>query len=307
MPTRSSILRGPAVVTFNGATLYSKGDITLTMELQTFNVDTAIHGKVDERVSDRVTRISFTPDGQFESQSVIWPYASMSLGASVFGSTDLPLVIKTVEGKTLTFKAAAITKMPSLVLASTKTMLGDIEFTCIGQENTTWTTDSSLVTVASAAFSDTTFAPSSILTQPYTGAWGASSPWSSISTMDGWQVDFDLQLEPVVTDADGLVDMTFASLEVSAKCRPLGILETDVINALRIQGVGNARGRSLQLNSNDLVITGTGAVITVKSAQLKSGPQMFGAGQLRIGELVWVATRKFTAGVASPLFSVATS
>lgn len=304
--SRTTILRGPAVVTFNGATLYSKTDIELELGLETFLVDTSIHGKVDERVIQRVTRVRFTPDGQFESQSVIWPYGAMALGASVFTGTDLPLVIKTVAGKTLTFAAAAITRMPSLLLGATRTMLGDIEFTCLGTDNEAWTVADNLVEVGTAAFSDATFAPSSIVTQPYTGAWG-SSPWNSISTQDGWTVDFDLQLAPVTTDADGLVDMTFQSLAVTARCRPLGITEADLVTALRLQGSGNARGRSLQLNSNDLVITGTGAVITVKSAQIKSGPMMFGSGALRIGELTWVATRKFTAGVADTLFTVATS
>jgi hypothetical protein len=159
--------------------------------------------------------------------------------------------------------------------------------------------------VTSAAFSDTSFDPASIITQPYTGVWGVSAPWSSITTFDGWQVDFDLSLNPITTDGDGIVDMTFASLAVTAKCRPIGITETQLITALGLQGGGNARGRSLQTGSSDLVISNTGVTVTVKSAQLKSGPMAFGSGTPRIGELTWVATRKFAAGVASPLFTVA--
>jgi hypothetical protein len=292
-------------VTFNGATLYSKGDIQLEMGLETFDVETSMHGVVDQRVTDRVAKITFTPDGQYESLSVIWPYGAMNLGDSVFTGTDRPLVIKTREGKTLTFAAAAITKMPDITLGATKTMHGAIEFTCLGTDNTAWTGTNSLLTIATTAFSDTTFDPATILTQPYTGAWGVSSPWTSITTMEGWQVSFDLKLAPVITDADGLVDMTFESLSVSAKCRPLGILESDVLAALRVQGAGNARGRSLQTNSNDLVLTGTGAVITLKSAQINKGPLAFGPATLRVGEIEWMATRKFTAGVAAPLFTVA--
>lgn len=307
MPTRASIIRGPAIVTFNGATYYSKGDINLAVGLETFAVETALHGKVDERVIERVSKVTFTPDGQWESLGVTWPYGAMNLGDSVFGATDLPLVIKTQAGKTLTFACAAITKMPSIMLGATKTLLGDIEFTCLGTENEAWTETDNLVAVGTAAFSDTTFSSSSIITQPYTGAWGGSAPWSSIRTFDGWQVDFDLQLTPITTDGDGIVDMTFAGLAVNAKCSPLGVTEANVIDALRLQGAGNARGRSLNANSNDLVITGTGVVVTVKAAQLKNGPLIFGAGARRVGELEWVATRQFTLGVASPLFTVATS
>lgn len=303
--TRSSIVRGPAVVTFNGATLYSKGDISLELGVETFEVATALHGKVDERVVTRVARVRFTPDGQYESLGVVWPYGAMNLGDSVFGATDLPLVIKTKDGKTLTFAAAAVTRMPSLNLGATKTILGDIEFTCLGADNTAWTAANSLVTTATAAFSDTTFDPASIVTQPYTGVWGVSAPWSSIATFDGWTVDFDLQMAPVTTDAEGIVDMTFQSLAVTAKCRPVGVTEANVIAALKLQDTGNARGRSLQTGSNDLVISNTGVTVTVKSAQLKAGPLLFGSGTPRVGELTWVATRKFTAGAASPLFTVA--
>jgi hypothetical protein len=302
---RSTIIRGPAIVTFNGATLYSKGDIELELGVETFNVETAMHGKVDERVASRVARIRFTPDGQYESMGVIWPYGAMNLGDSVFTAADIPLVIKTKAGQVLTFSAAAITKMPSLMLGSSKTILGDIEFTALGKDNEAWTVANNLVTVTSAAFSDTSFDPASIITQPYTGVWGVSAPWSSITTFDGWQVDFDLSLNPITTDGDGIVDMTFASLAVTAKCRPIGITETQLITALGLQGGGNARGRSLQTGSSDLVISNTGVTVTVKSAQLKSGPMAFGSGTPRIGELTWVATRKFAAGVASPLFTVA--
>lgn len=302
---RSTILRGPAVITFGGATLYSKSDIELELAIDTFEVTTSIYGRVDERVTDRVTKITFTPDGQWESISVLWPYATMALGDSVFTGTDRPLVIKTKEGKTLTFAAAALTKMPSLTLGATRTSMGALEFTCIGANNDDWTTASNLVAVASAAFSDATFDPSAIITEPMSAAWGASSPWNAFKTSDGWTIDFDLRLSPVVVDDEGLVDMTFDSLVVTAKATPLGITEANVITALKLQGAGATRGRSLQTGASDLVLTGaSGRVIYVRNAQLTKGPLKFGSGALRVGELTWQATRKFTAGVAAPLFQI---
>lgn len=304
---RTSIIRGPAVVQFDSASFFSKGDIELELGLETFDVETSAHGKVDERVVERVTKVRFTPAGEFENLGVLWPYGAAVIGSSIFGATDKPLVIQTLAGKQLTFAAAAVTKMPSLILSATKTLLGDVEFTCLGTDNEAWTETDNLVAIASVAYADTTFAPASIITQPYAAAWGASSPWDAIKTFDGWTVDFDAGFEPVRTDTDGIIDMTFSALSVGASCQPVGITEQQMIDALKVQGAGNARGRSMQANSNDLVITGTGVVVTVKKAQFKTGPMSFGPRSPRVGTVQWIATRPFSSGAAGALFTVATS
>lgn len=304
---RTSIIRGPAVVQFDSTSFFSKGDIELDLGLETMDIETSAHGKVDERVTERVSKVRFTPAGEFENLSVLWPYGATVIGTSIFGATDKPLVIHTLAGKTLTFAAAAVTKMPNLILSATKTLIGDVEFTCLGTDNEAWTETDNLVAVASASYSDATFDPASILTQPYSAAWGATSPWDAINTFDGWSVEFDLGLEPVRTDSDGTIDMTFSALGVSASCQPVGITEQQAIDALKLQGAGNYRGRSLQANSNDLVISGTGVVVTVKKAQLKTAPMGFGPRTPRVGTLMWTATRPFSLGVAGALFTVATS
>jgi hypothetical protein len=302
--TRSSILRGPAVIIFGGSTFYAKDDIQLDMSLGTFDVVTSMHGKVDERVSSRFSKIRFTPAGEWEALSVLWPYGSSNIGDSVFGGTDVPLVIQTRDGKRLTFSAAAVTQMPDIDLSAGRTLIGPVEITAIGADNTDWTGATSLVAVSSIAFSDTTFASANIKTQPYTAAWGGSSPWSSFVSMDGFKVNFDLSLADVETDSDGLVDKTISNLGVRCRCRPMGITEAQLISALGLQSTGNSRGRSLNAGSNSLVITGTGVSVTLAGAQMKGGGMQFGPQTPRIGEVEFVATRTFSSGVANALFTL---
>jgi hypothetical protein len=305
--SRTSILRGPAIVTFNSQSFYSKGDITLDLGVETFDVEASAYGKVDERVIERVARVRFQPAGEWEALTTLWPYGATTVGASIFTGTDRPLVIHTLDGTTLTFKAAAVTRMPEITLAANATMIGEVELTCIGQDNQAWTVADNLVATASAAFSDANFSIPAILTQPYTAAWG-SSPWNSFQTFDGFRIGFDLQLSPLTTDADGLVDMMFSRLAVTARCRPLGITEAQLITALKLQGTGNARGRSLQANSADLVLTGvvsTGAIITLNSAQMKMGGLQAGPTTPRIGEVEFVATREFSGGSPVAIFTLA--
>ena len=129
---RSEILRGPAIVQFQSQTFYSQGDIRVDLVNETFPVAVSNFGKVDDRVDKVMHRISFTPDGRFAALSVLLPYATATIGSSVFG-TDKPLTIWTVDGKKRVYAAAAVTKMPSLMLASTKTIFGAVEFTEIGR------------------------------------------------------------------------------------------------------------------------------------------------------------------------------
>lgn len=91
----ATILGGPALVQFKGATFYSKGNITLTPTRETFNVETDRFGKVDERVSDDGLRVAFTPAGEWESLSVLWPYASTLLGSLITPQSLLVTAINT--------------------------------------------------------------------------------------------------------------------------------------------------------------------------------------------------------------------
>jgi hypothetical protein len=113
----ATILGGPALVQFKGATFYSKGNITLTNNKQTFNIDTDRFGKVDERVSDEELKVSFEPAGEFENLSVLWPYASTALGSLITPQSQAVSALNTtsdqltVTGHGLSTGAAVLVHM----------------------------------------------------------------------------------------------------------------------------------------------------------------------------------------------------
>jgi hypothetical protein len=303
--TRASIIRGPAVVTFNGATFYSKDDIKLVTELETFDIEVSAYGKADERVRNRKMTVSFTPSGAWANLSTLFPYGASAVGSSVFGP-DTALSIQTLAGALVTFAAAALTRMPSITASAAKTLLGPLEFTCLGKDNTAWSATSSVYTVASNPFTDSSFVESAIITAPYTVAWGSTAPWNALATQDGVTVDFDLSLKPVETDSEGIVDFTCEKLVVTARLKPVGLSEGQVLAALALQGGGAARGRSLNAAGQTLTIaSGSSPSIVLNGANLKSARQLFGPASLRVDELAFVATRTFSGGAAQPLFTVA--
>lgn len=307
MPTRSSILRGPCIVQFQSQTFYSddKG-VRIDEVIETFPIPTSRFGKVDERVDRMFHRVTFTPDGRWLSLSYLFPYATATIGSSVF-STDKPLTIWTLDGKKRVYTAGAVTKMPDIMLSPVRTMLGEVEFTCVYAEASDPSTSGSLFTDSSSSYpGDTGWAASDIITQPYALAWG-SSPWDAFRAKDGISVKFGLQLEPEVNDWQGLFDMTFQGLEVTAELQPETVTPQDVSTALKMQGSGAARGRSLASGSSNLNITGTGVYVRLYNANIKAGSQLNNSKDRRVQPVTFVATRTVTAGAADPLFYVGTS
>lgn len=301
---RSTIIRGPAIVGFNSQMFYSKDDIVVSPQVKRFQVESSMYGKVDERLDDISFEISFTPAGEWEAISTLFPYASADIGASVFGAVDKNLTIQTKAGKLITFYACAVTKMPSLSLSANKTAFGPVTFTAIGANNTAWSSAAKRVAIADQAFSDTTFSPTAIKTVPFSAAWGLVAPWSAFVSQDGFNVDFNISLEPVSVDSDGTVDMTLGSVEATCRCVPVGITEAQLMALLSVQGGSVARGISLSSAANDLVLTGSGASLTLYNAAPVAAGMRFGNKALRAGEVEFVTCRKFTTGAAQACFAI---
>jgi hypothetical protein len=304
----ATILKGPALVTFDNATFYSKGDITLSTQHQTMNIEVDRYGKVDERVLDTEIKVTFTPAGEWEYLAVLFSHVTRAIGDFITG-TDKSLVIHTFAGTKLTLHNAAVTKMPNIRGSSTETLLGEVEFTSFVKNNTNRETAGSRWSIATEALSANEFDPEAIKVQSYKMSWVGDpeddAHWDEFSTKDGFTLEWTLGLTPVTTDRDGIVTQQLSNLDVSVKAQPLGISETQLMEKMLIH---SARGRSLSTNSPDLVITDDSSVhIVVYGAALKSSPQAFGRTSLRIGELEWIATRKFSeTGVPIPLAYVGT-
>lgn len=82
MPGQSvtQIIGGPAIITYRGATLRSKGDITLESQLETFPINTSLLEQVDERVSQHPITVKFVPDGEWSNLVVLFPYVNTFFG-----------------------------------------------------------------------------------------------------------------------------------------------------------------------------------------------------------------------------------
>ena len=336
---RTTIVRGPALVTYNSQTIYSQGDITITWHTEMFDVATARFGpQTDKRAKDRWAEITFTPAGEWtKCVAALWPYTSTNAGASVCGATDKTLVIHSywigntgVDDPVITFANAFVQKQPDINFAATKVMVGAVTFKAITALAGSYSaSDNGFVTMAANTVAPTdTFAPGDVITQPYTGTWAVNTyttaptdgttPWTAFRTQDGFQVSFDVTMEPVETDTDGLIDYTFASQIVTAKCMPVGMNLQAVLRQTPMQywgatGTGSAflvgrgvsmSGRGALLSINDMTSPTPVHYFYLNNAALVSAGERYGMTTLRHGEIMWQAMRHISAGTDAALFSI---
>jgi hypothetical protein len=134
---RTTTVKGPCFLTFNSQTIYSKDDVRIMPQKETWDVPTSVAGKKSgKNLKDITFKVMRTQDGEVTAGllGVIALYASQIPGTSIFGA-GLPLNIVSLTESSdnfITFRNAAPTKLPEMTFATDKTAFGALEFTCIG-------------------------------------------------------------------------------------------------------------------------------------------------------------------------------
>lgn len=310
--TDASIYRGAAIVTRDGVTFYCKDGVRVTTRQELFSVPVDGAGDVDQRVSQIVSDVRFTPSGIISSGTLgaLYPHTSCTRGASAMPATDKTLIVHPRNGKErITFTSSFVSKMPDLILSSTKTGFGEVGYTCVGGNAEAWSADAHLLAVADAAFSDTSLTAAAHGTVAYSAALGAlGAPWNAIATRDGWTVSFDVGLEPDTEDSVGIFDYLYTgACSIRARCNPIGIKVADLHSLMKLQGTGAVRGMSALANKAALVITGAsgGCTVTLNNMILPATVHQYRDLQHRVETLELVNVRSLTTGAMDALFTVA--
>jgi len=317
-PILPVIITSPAIVTWNGYSYYFKAGVKSEYKRDTFKVTTDADGTIDERMKSQWTEISGQPAGMLSSAglSAMYPYAVSAIGKSIFGTSDLPLVIVTKfggtsnAGTTITYPRGAVSKLPQLRLKPTDTLFGDLTFTALGDPTVQPNGANAWNTIVSAAFADTSFDETQILTDIYTAAYG-SSPYNSIGSMAGFELDLGMETADVLADDYGKVDIILKGLTATAKFAPSNLTEAQVATLLNAQGTGYIYpGQSISKAGTDLVIAGTGNLThtltaTIKNAGPKQASFMYAVDKHRFDAVEFTSKRTWTSGAANPLWTLA--
>jgi hypothetical protein len=294
---RTTIVRGPCRITYDGATFFSKGGVALSMSNETFDKETDAYGVVGRAKSDLKISISFEPVGEIEAITTLFPYASTLMGASIYGSTDKPLVLISADA-TYTFLAAAITKIPTIKCSANSTAIGSVEFTAILKKdgNPDIAADY-FVKSAGGVVQAVVFDPTTIVTAPYSATLGSLSFMSEA----GFEISFDAKMNPVKVDGIGTVDMSFQDLEFTVTCIPTGVPDTSFDTYFGSLSAGEELAAvSLDISTT----TSKGLNFDSTSVQVMDLQRRFSPNDNRLGQLTLKSKRTVSSGIAVPIYTL---
>ena len=299
MPTfdRTTILRGPCKVTYDTQTFYSKAGVVLTTTNSTFDKETDAYGIVSKSKTDLTIVIEFEPVGEIEALAVLFPHGNTAMGASIYGNTDKNLVIVSAE-KTYTILNAQITQMPTISCSATKTAFGSVQFTGLLKKDGDPQNIEDYYTTAGGASIGSGFSPQLIYTAPYTATLGAMTPFFS---QDGFEISFDLSLNPVVVDGIGTVDMSMGNLGCNISCIPTGPTQLDFETFFD----NLSAGEDLATSVLEIKTTTVGGLdFDCAAVQVTELQRNFSAADSVLGTLTMSAKRTFSSGAPVTLFQV---
>jgi len=300
MPTfdRTTIVRGPCKLTYDSETFYSKGGVTLTQTNATFDKETDAYGNVGKSKTDLQIVVEFEPVGEIEALTVLFKHGNTAMGASIYGATDKPLVIVAADG-TYTVVNAQITQMPSVRCSANNTSFGSVQFTGLLAVNGDPSDLTDYITIGAGASIGTAFDPSKIITAPYTATLGGSLAFMSEA---GFEISFDLSLNPVMVDGIGTVDMSLQNLGATITCIPTGIAKDSFQTYFGSLDAGEDLA-SATLDISTATVGGLNfdcAAVQVIDAQSRFSPT-----DNRLGQVTFAAKRTFSTGAPVALFTIA--
>lgn len=236
---RNLILKGPAVVIRGNHTYFTKGEITVKANKETWDVESNILGSAGKRITSKSCTVSFVPQGMLDTVAAYFPWNQADLGASIFGATDTPLVIHTLSGRKLTFAASGNLGVRTLHCGTDATALGEISFLCLGKLDTADSTADSRVKIEEAAFAATGYDRAKIKTPGYqaTLTIGAGTP-VVMQGLEGFDINIEPSFDPDSVNAYGQIGQTLGGIAASALFKPCNLTEAGVLALLNLQGEG---------------------------------------------------------------------
>jgi hypothetical protein len=297
--SRALLAGGPAYVNFNGVNIPLGEDSRLEIAPVNSVVSAALYGEMDEVYTDLVVKGTGTPL-TYDNLATLWPYLQPTIGGRIFGNTDAPLQWVSNNGDVIVVRAAAVTKMPDLILGVEKPGIGAVEFSGVVGNGLDPSASNSYYTMETGqTFSAPALAAAKIPRQKYTASWGSAAGFVNFQAQEAWTITHELKLAPVKIQGR-TADMKVTSYRAMAKCMPAEPTMANIDAALLAQGAAAAHGARLSSTAADLVITGAQTVsVTVKNAALKTAGFVFGGKALRNGEIGFVSTINASSGTAT--------
>lgn len=313
-PIPPIIIRGPAIVIRDGLAIYTAGNITDRHTRTGQPTPTDMFGNVGDTLESEQRELSFQPAGELKSLVKLFPYGpsnlatASSVGQSIFGAADVACVIHTLAGQTITYPRSGISKSPILRMGPKVTPLGDMSIVCLGKRDTAPTEAGYWKSIATASFTDVSF--TEIIKDIYVASLGErSAPYDAMGARDGFELEFNPELETVPDDNVGIADMLVKSMMAKVRFKPNNLTEAERDALVNFDGAdallpGQYLGRGPSGTPEDLTIDSDVFTAILHAAGVSAAEGGYGMAVDRNGQLEFTYKQTFTSGVPDPLVSL---
>ena len=311
MSLRTAFPAGPAYLSRGGLTIEMAADWKAESEIVSVDVETNLHGVVGKSEDYVITKITGKPIATSSNIAALFaemhPYTPEMLGQLIMPAVDVPLVIQTRDGKSVTYAASALTKEPEITFGPNVDILGEFEYTCLRALGADPTAAGDVVESDDSAFVAPLMDPLTRIRSPYTVAWGASAPFDAIETKkDGVKLSKTTTLSAVEPMLTSLINWRIEKVEASISFDALNLDVGDFYAFVQLAAATAGVGRMLGARGQQLTVASTKSgdpQLFVPLAVPDKGPLQFGK-ESRVGNVNLMAHRKSSAGVLQPLYTL---
>jgi len=302
-------IHGPAIISFNGVSYYFKNGLKGSLKRKRAKIEVDAFGQIAEVAKDCIVEFSGVPAGAMRAADLAgqMPYTPAMIGQSIFGTTDTPLVVQTInDGATITWTRGAISKYAPMLLSATQGTIyeGEMTFACLMASNYNLTSATAWKSITPGVFTDTTFDPAKVRMAQYMAAWGSAPPYNAMISEDGFRLAPAIVTENIAVDNYGIIDIALKSVTGMARFKPANLTEAQIDTLIALQGSGAlVPGGAIGDAGNDLVISSSLLTATLKQAGAADYELLYATGKLRAGEVAFASALTFTSGRPNAVFT----
>ncbi len=295
-------ITGPAVAIFNGVTYYFQDGLKAALKRNTSNIVVDNFGEIAQISKDMIVEITGKPAGRLDATYLtsMFPDARNKHGQSVFGSTDLPLIIwaqHPFNGSDLnkvTWKRGAISKSPTCMPTATRGQIvsGEMTFTALMASDFDLTAADAWYSAVNAAYTGDLLDPDEIRYGRYVAALGVRpSPYDAMLAIDGFTLEATFGTKDIEVDNFGIIDRTYDASSYTATCKfkPANLLKAEVDALIQLQDTtALLPGDVIGGTNEDLVIASDAFIVTLKNCGALGSEDLYQTGVLQRGEVMFV-------------------
>ncbi len=295
-------ITGPAVVIFNGVTYYFQDGLKGSLKRNTANIVVDNFGEIAQISKDFVVEFTGKPAGRLDATYLdsMFPDVRNKHGQSVFGATDLPLIVwaqhpfDMSDLNKVTWQRGAISKSPTAMCTATRGQIvsGEITFTALMASDFDLTAADAWYTAAHAAYTGDLLNPDEIRYGRYVAALGIrSSPYDAMLAIDGFSLEATFGTKDIEVDNFGIIDRTYDASSYTATCKfkPANLLKAEVDALIQLQDTtALLPGDVIGGTNEDLVIASDAFIVTLKNCGALGSEDLYQTGVLQRGEVMFV-------------------